>query len=220
MSKFLTKQQIIVCAVLFIICLHGVFAQWTAQDANEKWMFTVPIGWYGGSYYQIMEKVSAGEQRGESDALHIQILRTLSRDARYLDAFLFHLETSADGSHGDASFLKINTTPRTSAKDGFPPIYQLTPEVWNRYGQRLLSSTQDALDVELIRHQEDIVIQGYPVATAGFKIIRDAGRDRYEGIIIIYRQSSVTTFNLEASWHIAGLRLEEMWKMARSIRFK
>jgi len=193
---------------------------WTARDADDRWTFPVPDGWYGGSYYQIMDRVSAAERGGEGDTPYVQILRTFSRDARGLDAILFHLEMSADGSHGDASILKINTTPITSTGDGFPAINQITTELWTELGQDLFRSTAGALDVKLIRHQEDVV-KGNRVATAGFKVIMGAGRDdRYDGEILIYRPPVVTSFSLEAPWHVAGLRLEEMWTMVRSIEFK
>lgn len=219
MGNLVARSLMIATAVLLVISLQNVLA-WTAQDANDRWTFPVPDGWYGGSYYQIRDRVSAAEQRGEGDALHIRILRTLSRDARGLDAILLHLETSADGSHGDATFLKVNTIPATSTGDGFPAITQLTTEMWTKYGQRLLGSTKGALNVQLIGHQEDIVIRGNRVATAGFKIIKGAGRDRYEGITIIYRPSGVTTFNLDAPWHVANPRFEEMWTIVRSLQFK
>jgi hypothetical protein len=149
----------------------------------------------------------------------VALLRNLATQARYVDAILFQLEKSADGSRGDGSFLKIRTT--TAGPDAFPPISTLTNEMWIKYGGRLLSSTADEVDVQLIRHQEDILIRGNRVATAGYKILKKgSGRDRYQGLIVVYRKSGVTTFNLDAPWHVGGLRLEEMWEMVRSIRFK
>jgi hypothetical protein len=226
MSTLFTKCLVVTAALLIsslqcpVACAQDDKAGWVAEDANNKWRLRVPEGWYGGGYYQITDRVSAMEKKGEGDTLPAQILRGLSRDARDLDAILLHLEMSADDSHGDGSFLKIRTTPAVSGASGFPAITQLTPEVWIKLGQRLLASTPGARDVQLIRHQEDIVIRGNQVATAGFKIVKDTGSDRYQGMIIIYRFPGVTTFLLDAPWHIAGLRLEEMWTMARSIRFQ
>src|SRR5712691_3050523 len=94
-----------------------------------------------------------GPAEGGRDALHVKLLRGLTAEARYLDANLFQLETSADGSRGDGSFLKIRTT--AAGAGAFPSIKTLTNETWVKYGDRLLSSTADAVDVQLIRHQED-----------------------------------------------------------------
>lgn len=211
-------------AVLLFIGLligHQDTSNWTAVDANGRWSFPVPEGWYGGSYYQIMERVNAADQKGEGYELHIQILRALSRDARYLDAVLFQIETSADGSHGDASFLKINTNPTSSSgEDGFPLISQLTTEVWNNLGIRFMGSTSDALDVKLLSHREDLTIRGYTAAAANYKIIRELGHDnRYVGLVIIYRQSNAMTFYLSTPWHVKNQRKDEMWMMLQRIQF-
>jgi len=203
--------------VLLLICHQNAWA-WTAEDANGEWSLIVRGEWYGGSYYQIMDRVRAATDRGEGDTLYVQLLRGLARDARTLDAILFHLESSSEAPSGTtASFIRINTTPM--AGGGFPPIEQLTTEVWKKFGGRLLGNTRGGTNVELIRHQEDITIKGNPIATAGFKITAMGG-DHYNGVIAIYRGSVVTTFFLDAPYDIAGFRLEEMWRMVRSIEFK
>jgi hypothetical protein len=224
MRHLFTKCLMIATAGLLNSSLLGTIAYpqvqsvgWVAEDANNKWHLRVPLGWYGGSYYQIMDHVSKMEKNGEGDTPPAQILRALARDARDKDASLLHVESSSDGLHGNGSLLGIRTTPGTS---GFPAIAELTSDVWIKYGEQLLASTAGAREVQLIRHQEDILIQGNAVATAGFKITKDAGKDRYVGVIVIYRLSGVTSFLLDTPWQVRDLRLEEMWTMARSIRFQ
>jgi hypothetical protein len=221
----LTRLPIAIGAVIFLIggSVHHALA-WNAEDANKKWTLPVVEGWYGGSYYQIKEAMLSEESRDKTDrnALLVKILRLLSDEARGFDAILMHLEMSADDIHGDRSLLKINTSPVHDSEpgSGFPPITALTDETWAKYGERVLGSTRGATAVQLIRHQEDIVIGGYKTATVGFMITKGQGDKRYQGIIIIYRGPTVTTFLLDAPWHVAGVRLEEMWTMARAIRFQ
>lgn len=220
MNNYLSMIRRISIFLVLSVAAQNVFA-WTAQGASGKWSFPVPGGWYGGSYYQIVKVIKDAEQRGEGDQLHITILRSLSRSARDLDAILFHIESSADGKHGNASFLKINTIPRTGANDGFPGIDTLTTEVWMKLGTRILGSTPGATDIKLLNHQEDLTIMGNRAAAVNYKLTMGGGRDdRYEGTVFIYRQTSVMTFNISAPWHVNSERHKEMWDMLRSISFK
>jgi len=220
MNNYLSIIRRISIFLIFIVGTQNVFA-WTAQGASGIWSFPVPGGWYGGSYYQIMKVIKDAEQRGEGDQLHIQILRSLSREARGLDAILFHIESSADGKHGNASFLKINITPATGTNDGFPSIDKLTTELFLKLGTRILGSTPGATDIKLLNHQEDLTIMGNRAAAVNYKLTMGGGRDdRYDGTVFIYRQTSVMTFNISAPWHVNSERHKEMWDMLRSIRFK
>jgi hypothetical protein len=193
-------------------------ATWTVEDANEKWTCRAPQGWYGGSYYQIKERLSLAQQDRQGPPQVAAILRMLGEQARSMDAILLHLESSLDGSRGDGSLLKIRTTPHTGRSDQFPGISELSEETWKKYAGRLLSSTSGARDVQLLGHRADLTAQGVPAATASFRIKTD-GDDRYEGLVILYRRSGVTSFLLESPFHVSARRMDDVWSMVRSMRF-
>lgn len=191
---------------------------WTAQDANEGWTMPAASGWYGGSYYQILDKVSKMERDTDSRSVFAaKVLRQLSREARQVDAALMHVERSADKSHGDLSILTIQTL---LGYEAFPAFAALKEPFWIRWGQHLLSTTNGAHDVTLIRHREDLIIRGNQVGAAGFKITAADSSKRYRGLILIYRSAGITVINLDAPWHVADSRLEETWTMVRAIEFR
>ena len=203
-------------AIVITFVSQGAMA-WTAEGVDENWSFEVPGKWFGGNYYQIMERVNDAVARGEDDELYTQILQGLAREARGLDAILLHLETSSETGGGDGSVIKINTSP-LGGDNGFPPIEMMTGDVLDNLARRFQSKTPGATGFEILQHQNDLGNSLIKVAWVSIRIIAEGG-DRYEGLILMYRADTVTTFSLAAPYDIAGLRLEEMWEMARRIRF-
>lgn len=225
MRNPLVSSRRIVPAILLAAMLPGAPAArqepgagWTVEDADGQWTLTAPAGWYGGSYYKIRDVLASAETDKDGPPVLVPLLRALIQEARGVGAILLKLELSRDGSHGDGSFVKIRSTPAIAGAE-FPPITSLTDDTWANYAQRLLSSRSGAQDVRLIRHDENLAIGGNPVATAHFLVVKGGDKDRFESLLIIYRKPAVTSLKLDAPWHLAESRLEEMWTMARSIRF-
>jgi len=216
----MTLTRKILWIVLVFLVLAGLpasfAADWTVRDANQNWTLRVSGEWYGGSYDQIQDRLAVLEQQKGAPPESVRILRTLGNMAKDIDAILLHIETSADNAHGNASFLKVKTMPTAGGK--FPPITGLDVATWNALG-KLFASNAGAEGAELVRHQEDIVIEGNQVAAAGFKIKSANRGERYIGVIVVYRPGRATMFNLDTPWQVSSARLDETWSMVRSVRF-
>lgn len=207
--------------VLILWTAPFVKADWTAMGRRLSWRMSVPDGWIGGSYDQLITLMESSQ----SENLR-RFYETFIPEVRGRDAALFHLPDLQSMGNDPSS---LTTSTMTAIRIDVIPFsgenYELLREesgrrlMFRSYADTLQSEVPPGASVTLIETRH-FLVDGCDAYEATFRNdLRPSGSYYTVLLFVLVREGAVHNFTLEVDSSRFSARRNELRGMLRTLRY-